>query len=924
MMEEESIYSKTFNPLDDFDPTSQDDDQVGPRQRAPPRIKWFHGNISREAASQLLFHGDPGSYLVRESSVAGDFSISFRVAKGVKHFKIIRHEYGDFFIADNRFQLLEEVVEHYYNVFLSDNLPLRHPLAPVHPVTEQSGQGGASAVVVVIPIVGSGPSELTCSQGERLTVLNKEDPHWLYCSQHNGAKSGFVSRRCVQEISSKQTLIETEAISQLPSNFKRANWIHGKIDRKQAEVLLESEGLVGSFLVRASENNNYSLSFRGPKKTQHFRIRWCNEFDYECGGRNFNCLEAVVLRYHSEPLMDGMSLRFPFSSSVMPVQQQHIDVDGDLYSDVQAFEAIISAKANQAGAAPKPVPVYESMSDVLSSSSSVSKVKKGYIVKKSKNRLKWKSLFFVLLPEKRRLEYFDDEDSFKPKGLIDLDACTIYPLDNSFFGRPNCFQILVQSSEIFLCCDTESEMREWMSALSDHCANCGYAQLSQDTNAKSQIRSLNITVVEAKKFGTKYTMPYCIVQLNNINCARTPVLSSKTDNPFWNEEFQFDNLSTSVTSVTVLLFNRGKGKRDKLISSVLIPLEDLLSVAEYDKWADLSIDGSAVGSMRLKATFINGVLLPLKDYAPLTTLLMDQSMVTALLLAEISKSKLNDLANNLVKVWIPTGNVCQYLATLIEKEVSNEKKVATLFRGNSLGTKCMDQFMKIVAMPFLQKAVAVPVRKMFEDKRSCEIDVTRKGGANDNIHVLVEHVEAIMSGLHAAVDACPRDLKVALQSIREAAASRWPEAADVKYTSVSAFVFLRLVCPAILNPKLFNMMPDVPSETIQRNLTLVAKVVQNMANMTEFGAKEEFMTPCNTHIQQNRPLTQKLLQQLSTADGTPAKKERKKSGANVMSQHAHAHILRTFGKSLSPIQTQKTQVVNDLALAIKKIQKLEL
>lgn len=41
--------------------------------------------------------------------------------------------------------------------------------------------------------------------------------------------------------------------------------------------------------------------------------------------------------------------------------------------------------------------------------------------------------------------------------------------------------------------------------------------------------------------------------------------------------------------------------------------------------------------------------------------------------------------------------------------------------------------------------------------------------------------------------------------------------------------------------------PDHPSETTARNLTLVAKVVQNMANMTEFGEKEAFMTICKLH-----------------------------------------------------------------------------
>ena len=44
--------------------------------------------MSRDDAAAVLTKEPPGSFLVRESTnVAGDFSISFRVSAGVKHFK---------------------------------------------------------------------------------------------------------------------------------------------------------------------------------------------------------------------------------------------------------------------------------------------------------------------------------------------------------------------------------------------------------------------------------------------------------------------------------------------------------------------------------------------------------------------------------------------------------------------------------------------------------------------------------------------------------------------------------------------------------------------------------------------------------------------------------------------------------------------
>lgn len=152
-------------------------------------------------------------------------------------------------------------------------------------------------------------------------------------------------------------------------------------------------------------------------------------------------------------------------------------------------------------------------------------------------------------------------------------------------------------------------------------------------------------------------------------------------------------------------------------------------------------------------------------------------------------------------------------------------------------TQVLDQFMKETALPFLHAAIREPVQQLFEDKASCELDPTRKG-KDENLGTLLGHVKRIVDGVAAQVEACPPMLRGLLQSVRELAAQRWPGEPTVQYTSVSAFVFLRLICPAVLNPKLFNMLPDFPSETTARSLTLVAKVIQNAANMTEFGEKE--------------------------------------------------------------------------------------
>ena len=76
---------------------------------------------------------------------------------------------------------------------------------------------------------------------------------------------------------------------------------------------------------------------------------------------------------------------------------------------------------------------------------------------------------------------------------------------------------------------------------------------------------------------------------------------------------------------------------------------------------------------------------------------------------------------------------------------------------------------------------------------------------------------------------------------------------DLPRQSVSAFCFLRFIVPAILHPHLFGLcsgtlfyaqesiwfennvsgLPDLP---VQRSLTLIAKVIQSLANLNTVGS----------------------------------------------------------------------------------------
>ena len=103
---------------------------------------------------------------------------------------------------------------------------------------------------------------------------------------------------------------------------------------------------------------------------------------------------------------------------------------------------------------------------------------------------------------------------------------------------------------------------------------------------------------------------------------------------------------------------------------------------------------------------------------------------------------------------------------------------------------------------------------------------------------------------------------------------RWPLSFSRSISSVDHYDPLRLCHYSFSNflarnPKSFNLITETPSETADRTLTLVAKCLQNLANLVEFGAKEPYMNVVNPFIVRNKARMVEFLNELSSVHENP-------------------------------------------------------
>jgi len=223
-----------------------------------------------------------------------------------------------------------------------------------------------------------------------------------------------------------------------------------------------------------------------------------------------------------------------------------------------------------------------------------------------------------------------------------------------------------------------------------------------------------------------------------------------------------------------------------------------------------------------------------------------------------------------------------FIKAIIEIEVNETSSPQIIFRGNTVGTKALDMYMRLYK-EYLHNCLYAIVQQINIDggglggprKRSCELDPARIDEKDEkkvakiiakNVETLIGYCEAILLSIRKSLEQnlVPQNFRIVFNHLQRTVITKFPEDQVCRFTGPSGFIFLRYFCPALLTPKNFELLKDHPSGIVARDLTLIAKTLQNLANLVPFGQKEAFMFPANEWLEKNRNVVKEYINTLCT------------------------------------------------------------
>eukprot|EP01088_Endostelium_zonatum_P015010 TRINITY_DN3505_c0_g1_i1.p1 TRINITY_DN3505_c0_g1~~TRINITY_DN3505_c0_g1_i1.p1 ORF type:complete len:330 (-),score=83.06 TRINITY_DN3505_c0_g1_i1:60-1049(-) len=219
-----------------------------------------------------------------------------------------------------------------------------------------------------------------------------------------------------------------------------------------------------------------------------------------------------------------------------------------------------------------------------------------------------------------------------------------------------------------------------------------------------------------------------------------------------------------------------------------------------------------------------------------------------------------DVTSAVVYIYYHHNEMDALLDYMIEKDIKNAHSETQLFKEDTVLNSIFLAYSKLIGLQYLWKALIDTFYDINEVHLNAKEYETSRGGA-DHKFLDVLHLKLAAQSAFNTIRSkiFPPLLCRVMCKIRRNVDEEWN---DLSGSLVATFVFLRFICLAITNPKLYGLWKTNISERTLKFIVLLSKVIQNTAFGVEFKAEDE-MAELNDYVRVNTEPMSKWVDKIS-------------------------------------------------------------
>lgn len=185
----------------------------------------------------------------------------------------------------------------------------------------------------------------------------------------------------------------------------------------------------------------------------------------------------------------------------------------------------------------------------------------------------------------------------------------------------------------------------------------------------------------------------------------------------------------------------------------------------------------------------------------------------------------------------------------VKKEVEETESLGTLFRSNNFSSKLMKFYSQRIGHSYLKKMLGPIIDTICNNPTKFEINpdkVPKNENLETNIANVYKIVDEFLTYFISSIEDTLVEYRRYCGYIYEEVEKKFKSDSSPlapKHLGVGGFLFLRLICPCLMDPVKHKMFQGKVTPDAQRFLLIVSKILQNLSNGTTDSVKEKYMSP---------------------------------------------------------------------------------